>query len=871
MLARVKVGLVPLLAAAMTAAVASILAPTLRARMQPGAQQDAAAKDRVAERAKAREQKQVHTDRHGDPLPDGALARLGTLRLRAAGAEMGLSPDGKTIITVTRGRQVKLWDADTGRLRGQRELSVEPVSGALLTPDGRILVAWEPDPGMTIDIWDLTAGKRVRQQRSVAYQQILALSPEGKMLAVSQPGIGLDLILELWDIGSGNKQVLKCDKGRLGSVAFSPDGKLFAAVSGTSIRCWRAAKAEQLWRAEVGVGGSLAYTPDGRALIASPGFGERSWHAWDAVTGRPAEGLKLPEGYHDAEPVVAPDGWTLVFAPGPASEWADGRTRLWDLRSGKMLRTLPVEGRIGPFTADGRSFLTNDGSLQRWELASGRSLLPDTDGLGHRGGVNRVVYSPHGQRLASAADDGTIRLWEVATAKPLHVLPSHDRGSPALAFSPDGKLLVSGGAGELLVWDVGAGREVRRISIHDPQLGEKKQKVQRLHVMPDGRTICVLGHGPAREGAGQPEGILTCWDLATGRQSHVAIGPCDGSPGVFSSDGRVLVSPGVLFDTKTGKQRVKLAGPAKAFGEYAFSPDGELVAGIFTRRDPDGVGSRSTPGPLQVWDARSGRTVRRLSVDGEPSFSDGVGHPAFSPDGRYLAAAVRDGIRLWELATGEVVMRHKAHEPADDLYSSSFASCLAFAPDGRTLATGNPDSSILIWDLVPPVHGTTVENLSCLWDDLGSPDPARRYVASWQLTDAPEHALRVLRERLHPAAPAPAELVKQLLDDLDNDDFRRRETASARLRELGERAEGALRKALLAAPSVEKRRRVEALLKAREGPPSAESLRELRAAAVQERIGTADAVALLKELAGGDPAARLTREAASSVERLAKH
>jgi WD40 repeat protein len=871
-LARVKVGLVLLLAAGMTAAGSGMLAHPARAGRQPAAQQDAGAKDTVAEPAKARGQKQVRTDRYGDPLPDGVLARLGTLRLRAAGAPMGLSPDGKTIITVTRDRQVKLWDADTGKLRGQRKLSVQPTSGALLTPDGRILVAWETDPETPIDIWDVTAGKRIRQEPSVAYPQIRALSPDGKMLAVSQPDIGFDLIHELWDIGSGDKRVLKSDKGRLGSVAFSPDGKLYAAASGASVICWRAAKGEQLWRAKVVVWGSLAFTPDGRTLIASPGFRERSWHAWDAVTGSPAEGLKLPEGYPNAEPVVAPDGRTLVFAPGPPFEGADGRIRLWDLRSGKLLRTLPVEGRIGPFTPDGRSFLTNDGTLQRWELATGRPLLPDTYGLGHRGAVDRVVYSPDGRRLASAAGDGTIRLWEVATSKPLHVLRSHDRGSPALAFSPDGKLLVSGGeAGELHVWDAEAGREVRRISLLDPQLGEKKQNVQRLHAMLDGRTILVLGYVPARGGAGLPEGILTRWDLATGRrQAHTGIGPCDGSAGVFSSDGRVLASPGLLLDTTTGKERVKLEGPAKAFGDHAFSREGKLVAGVFTRRDPDGVGLHSTPAPLPIWDAGSGRMVRRLQVEGGWTFSDGVGHPAFSPDGRYLAAAVRDGIRLWELATGEVVMRHKAHEPVDDLYSSSFVSCLAFAPDGRTLATGNPDSSILIWDLVPPVLTAAAGDLNRLWDDLAAPDPAKRYAASWQLTDAPDHSLLVLRERLHPAAPAPAEQVRPLLDDLDNDDFRRREAASARLRELGERAEGALRKALLADPSLEKRRRLGVLLKAREGPPSAESLRELRAAAVLERIGTAEAVALLKELAGGDPAARLTREAAAVLERSAK-
>jgi hypothetical protein len=205
-----------------------------------------------------------------------------------------------------------------------------------------------------------------------------------------------------------------------------------------------------------------------------------------------------------------------------------------------------------------------------------------------------------------------------------------------------------------------------------------------------------------------------------------------------------------------------------------------------------------------------------------------------------------------------------------DQYSPSFASCLAFAPDGRTLATGNPDSSILIWNMVPPVRQARDEELTHLWDDLASPDATRAYTASWQLTESPERALHLLRKHVRPVSPATMEQIRALVADLDSDEFSRRKAASARLRELGDGAKGVLREALSADPSPEQRRRVEALLKALERPLSGESLREVRAVAVLERVGTSEAVGLLRELAGGDAAARLTDEAKASLGRLGK-
>src|SRR5262249_52371908 len=145
-----------------------------------------------------------------DPLPEGALARLGTVRQRAAGALVRLAPDGKTIVTVARGRVVKLYDAGSGRLVRQRELPTDISDAAVLSPDGRFLTARGPDFDAPLDVWDVHSGKRLQRLPVPARTGVsrAAFSPDGKLLAVAQYGAGPD-ILRLCDVAAGTHRALK--------------------------------------------------------------------------------------------------------------------------------------------------------------------------------------------------------------------------------------------------------------------------------------------------------------------------------------------------------------------------------------------------------------------------------------------------------------------------------------------------------------------------------------------------------------------------------------------------------------------------------------------------------------------------------------
>src|SRR5579883_557673 len=848
----------------MAAAGAGMWAYQQSDRQPPAKQQD---KSQSPQHPRKQEQS-ARSDRYGDPLPEGTIARLGTLRLKAFWAEFGLSVDGKTIITVARGRQVKTWDASTGAMLQQRELPVQPSDRAFLSPDGRLLAVREPDSLASLDIWDVLAVRRLHRlrlpERAGIYRA--SFSPDGKMLAVAEEA-SAKKVVRIWDMASGADREFKGHARTPDKLAFSPDGKIFAASDGQRLICWSLSKGEQLWEAKCAFNTSLAFSADSRTLIASPGSRERAWHSWEASTGKPAD-LKLPQGYNYAEMAIAPDNRTLVFVQRRYVQGADGFIRLWDLQTGKMLRTLKGEGPIGPFFPDGKSFLTNDGALQRWELATGLPLLPETEKLGHRAEVSPVVYSPDGLRLASTARDGTIRLWDVATAKPLRILRCRD-DTVDLAFSHDGLFLLSGAMGlqgELNIWNTENGNEVRKIPLNDPKQKENREGVSRLHLSADGRTILVFGYKSVR-GTPEPQGVLSRWDLATGqRKTRVEIGPSDAIYSGFSPDGRALANRGKLIDATTGKIQAKLAGPEpSAFKPYVFSADGRLVAGLVTYTVIEGNRISTKLDGIQIWEAASGRAIQRISTNR-------VGQLAFSPDGRYLAAADLQGIRLWELASMQVVLTHKAHEKDRGSYGDSFASSLAFAPDGRSLATGHLDSTILIWNMVPSHHPSSSGDLPRLWDELIASDAARAYAASWHLAESGDGAIRFLRERLHPVATASAEQVRPLLTNLDSDDFSKREAAATQLRDLGDRAAGLLNDTLKASPSLETRRRVEGLLKALEGPASGETLRTLRAMTVLERIATVEAQQVLKSLSQGMSESRVTREAKASLQRLnARH
>jgi hypothetical protein len=285
-----------------------------------------------------------------------------------------------------------------------------------------------------------------------------------------------------------------------------------------------------------------------------------------------------------------------------------------------------------------------------------------------------------------------------------------------------------------------------------------------------------------------------------------------------------------------------------------FSPDGRLLISYNFGQTPE-----DSSQTLRLWEVLTASELMSLPA------ADANASVACSPDGRQMAVTASVGeILLWDLKKGKEQYRFKGF--------NAEVTSLAFSPDGRRLVSGLSDSTLLVWDVPPganPPIKLAAEDLAKAWNDLAGSDAPRAFRARWILASAPEETLGLLTKHLRRARPADAHRLRRLLTDLESDQFSVREKAQEEVQKLGDLAEPVLKQTLENKPTLEMRRRVQALLERLRGPVTQpERLQALRAVAVLEDIGTTEARRLLEKLAEGAPEARLTREAKESLRRL---
>jgi RNA polymerase sigma factor (sigma-70 family) len=399
-------------------------------------------------------------------------------------------------------------------------------------------------------------------------------------------------------------------------------------------------------------------------------------------------------------------------------------------RLGTVRFRLSGWGQAVTFTPDGRQLVAADGGMGAgvWDVATGRPLRSLSRNDLHK--ANCVVLSPDGRTAAVGAGNGTVHLFDFLTGMSVRRLSGQREPVTALAFSPDGKLLASGGEfdyprrrGEnnpIVLWDVATGQERRRLAGH-------LDTVCCVVFSPDGKTLA--------SGGGRYDATLRLWDVATGNEVFRRTGHGGEVEAVaFSPDGGTIATGGLdktvrLWDPATGQQKGHLTGHRSDVMAVAFSPDGKsLASGGFDRT-------------LRLWDPAAGKQV--WAVEGDQTgtnsstsrrLTGGFAALAFAPDGKTLAAACRDHtLRLYDAADGREVRpdgdqfcavdtaafgRDRDHvwtmggdrklrlweatgkEVRAVETTAGEPGCVAFSADGRLGATGGEkDHTARVWDL----------------------------------------------------------------------------------------------------------------------------------------------------------------------------
>jgi WD40 repeat protein len=304
-------------------------------------------------------------------------------------------------------------------------------------------------------------------------------------------------------------------------------------------------------------------------------------------------------------------------------------------------------------------------------------------------GVNGVAFSPDGQLLGTAGNDGIVRLWAVGTGTQLSWLRGHSGPIRSVRFSPDGSLAATASPDETArLWEVRSG-SLRRAITWGP--------ARDVAFSPDGQLLATAGGGsqsaPGVAAAAAIDDAVWLWDIAGGQPASGIAGQGGHAQAVaFSPDGSLLATAGAddvvrLWDVRSRRLAVSLPRRTGQAEKIAFSPDGSMLATA-------GAGNVT-----RLWEVAAARVIRSVG----PGPASDV---AFSPDGRLLAtggggsppaqgvtaAAARDtSVCLWDVATGASAGRLAGH--------SDVVHAVAFSPAGGILATSSRDRTARLWDL----------------------------------------------------------------------------------------------------------------------------------------------------------------------------
>lgn len=580
------------------------------------------------------------------------------------------SPDGKLLASSGSDKQVLVWDLATGTLRHRITDPASPVIALAFSPDSATLAGGGAD--RVIRLWDASSGRLRRSLEGHRdWVSCVAFSPDGGAIASGScdwayhrgrdtanfagPDPGCISEWKLWDASSGEVQRTVTEPGRLRSLAIAPDGKSLACAIGKDVRLYDLGRETpgRVVTSHDFDATSAAFTPDGAAVLT--GSHDQTVRRVALETGKVE--WQAPGSWEQVNSVALSHDGSLLATGSSDRRFAvrtlkagdrglrPGAARLWDVRTGRLLRRLGDSAEQvmavailpdGRRVAIGGASVRGTGVVRLCEAATGAPVWSMDD---HAAEVLAVAVASDGFSLASAGAEGVVHVRDAKTGEILRSLPGHEGGATSLAFSRDGATLVCGeGRGGTRIWDVGTGRLLHACKDAGSKAGSvtNDRIITSVCLTPDGLTVAACAASVGNT-FGEP---VRLWDIRTGelKRELKSIG---GRPIALSPDGMILATGGKaisLWDLRTGAPLRKLFGHLKKTQSCAFSADGRLLI------------CGGSYGTTNVWEVGTGRhLVTLFAFPGNRKDTAPDDWLAYHPDGYYDGSPGVDQYVAWRV------------------------------------------------------------------------------------------------------------------------------------------------------------------------------------------------------------------------------
>ncbi len=595
------------------------------------------------------------------------------------------SPHGDSVVTASRDRTAKTWNAKTGEeLHNFREGHLYLASGGVFYPDGNHVATAAIDG--SVSVWNTATGVETLKLTGTGASAVLALSPDGRWMvtgrdvtetsATSDSERSEPLTWNIWDAQSGRiVRSLGGHAAEVTSAAFSPDGQLiFTGDARGRGNLWDATSGELLhtlrWHTDrITAARFLTARPE--LVTASSDRTICRWVLSDAGAPQPVEDRVLQHPNSVTSLALTTDGLRLI------SGCEDGRVRGWELLTGKQLweRELPDNGlaRSVDVSSDDRLVAVVDSAhdtLHVWTLDRPLEAAEMTIDLAAEGGSAWAAsFAPDGRSLLTIGGNEA-RIWDLQGGERMNFRPH--RTVSFAGYAPDGTRIVTAGwDNSARVWDAATGAPIVKLAeaTAGAEGGHAGSVNSAVFSPTDGKQVVTASD----------DGTIKIWDVASGVVRKTLRGHSAAvQHAAYSPDGRRIVSSSRdkttrVWDAATGESLLILAGHALPVLHAEFSSDGQFVV------------TASEDATMKIWDATSGQELRALT-----GHTASVVSVAFAPDGaRLLSGSGDHTAKLWDARLGTEILTLKGHE--QDVTS------VAFSDDGQTVLTASRDGSAIIW------------------------------------------------------------------------------------------------------------------------------------------------------------------------------